>query len=331
MHITHGQVATNDDLETVLAYMESHNIQRLRMRSLAHRCRDKAWFDALVPYIRSRGHYSHALWSYGILHNDAQTIAEYLAHREGFLRSVGDVLATSLATIRPEADFRLQHLEYHPIVYSRAHYFDTSISSQAPQGLRTAYARLLKALTYVRQGTFDERLGLMYYLLSQERVGEAKAVLAGIAADPSINLDDGAPSCAMQVRSRGDAGEGGGCGCHGRVLNSRFCSSACTVQLPTRARFRFGDPLTSPPPHCFDFLAMQFDYLLAYLDFYNTGTLEVAEAIAAKYADHPVARWRKLFREVANQVRSLLFYSFIFYFGGGACAAVVDVSARMCG
>ena len=45
---------------------------------------------------------------------------------------------------------------------------------------------------------------------------------------------------------------------------------------------------------------MQYDYLQAYLDFYTEKPGQ-ARAIAAKYLDHPVPRWRNLFRYVADQ------------------------------
>ncbi len=45
---------------------------------------------------------------------------------------------------------------------------------------------------------------------------------------------------------------------------------------------------------------LQYDYFAAYLDFYNAEPAQ-ARAIAAKYADHPVERWREAFRNVVNQ------------------------------
>lgn len=46
---------------------------------------------------------------------------------------------------------------------------------------------------------------------------------------------------------------------------------------------------------------IQFDYMRAYMDFFTPGHQE-ARAIAAAYAEHPVARWRKLFQEVTAQL-----------------------------
>ena len=62
---------------------------------------------------------------------------------------------------------------------------------------------------------------------------------------------------------------------------------------------------------------MQYDYLQAYLAFYEEKPRE-AYAIAKKYADYPHARWRKLFGAVATQVKEIQ----------GATAAVADDKDR---
>src|SRR5688572_11507296 len=46
---------------------------------------------------------------------------------------------------------------------------------------------------------------------------------------------------------------------------------------------------------------MQYDYFAAYLSLCHSD-LETAEQIAARYADHPVDRWRNAFGVVAQQI-----------------------------
>ncbi len=50
--------------------------------------------------------------------------------------------------------------------------------------------------------------------------------------------------------------------------------------------------------------SLQHDYFAAYLDFYSDAP-KAARAIAAKYADYPVDRWRNLFANVAAQLDEL--------------------------
>ncbi len=46
---------------------------------------------------------------------------------------------------------------------------------------------------------------------------------------------------------------------------------------------------------------MQYDYCAAYLNLYSDDP-RAAKAIAAKYVEHPVDRWRNAFRAIANQI-----------------------------
>lgn len=48
---------------------------------------------------------------------------------------------------------------------------------------------------------------------------------------------------------------------------------------------------------------LQYDYLTAYLDFFNPTGPTVAGAIAAKYLNHPVVKKRKLFEEIDRQLK----------------------------
>ena len=63
---------------------------------------------------------------------------------------------------------------------------------------------------------------------------------------------------------------------------------------------------------------MQYDYFQAYLDFYTDQTKD-ARAIAAKYKDYGVDRWRKLFAEVAGQLDQI----------EGKAPAILDEENRM--
>jgi len=62
---------------------------------------------------------------------------------------------------------------------------------------------------------------------------------------------------------------------------------------------------------------LQYDYFAAYLDFFNEKPAK-ARRIAAKYAEHPVPRWRKLFANVIAQLDEIQ----------GKTAGVVDTEDR---
>jgi len=47
---------------------------------------------------------------------------------------------------------------------------------------------------------------------------------------------------------------------------------------------------------------IQYDYLAAYLDFFNVDAQPVAAAVASAYADYPVPKWRRMFQEISTQL-----------------------------
>ncbi|KKL75775.1 hypothetical protein LCGC14_2051520, partial [marine sediment metagenome] len=63
---------------------------------------------------------------------------------------------------------------------------------------------------------------------------------------------------------------------------------------------------------------LQHDYFSAYVDFYTTADQKVARAMADKYKDYPVDRWRKAFANVSAQLDEL----------AGKAAKIVDKEDR---
>lgn len=104
----------------------------------------------------------------------------------------------------------------------------------------------------------------------QDRVDEAAALFARVDAAP--------PSLHLQVRrSRSYAAQ------HAAHVDSF--------------------PNAVPNTPCVTYA--QYDYMRAYFDFCAGRDLERAGAIAAKYAAYPVASKRKLFTDIADQLREI--------------------------
>jgi len=51
-------------------------------------------------------------------------------------------------------------------------------------------------------------------------------------------------------------------------------------------------------------MQIQYDYLTAYLDFFNTKPT-IARKIAQKYVNHPIPRWRDLFSGILDQLNEI--------------------------
>jgi hypothetical protein len=167
----------------VLSFIDTHNVQRLDLNKIAWRMRDRSFFEAVLPKLKKRHAYDNTLWSYGLLHRNAEVTSEYLRHRDGFLDKCGTWLESPLAHIDPKERLRFQHLELSPLVHQRAH----QLGSQrkfANNDLARQYNALMKLLSYRPQLDSDDWLAVTYYFLLQDRIEEA------IESHAKINPDE---------------------------------------------------------------------------------------------------------------------------------------------
>ncbi len=166
-----SQHGSEDD---VIDYLNANNVHAIDLGKIAWRMRDKAFFQRAVPLLAKRHAYHHTLWSYGIYHNDVPPIRQYMAHSEGFLRQCGQYLVSPLATIDPVTRHWYQHMEYDPLVNARAHQLSKR-RRIVNDRFNQQYHRLMKVLSYKRTLNDDDLLAVTYFMLLQDRVGEALA------------------------------------------------------------------------------------------------------------------------------------------------------------
>jgi hypothetical protein len=175
-------VSQNGTTEQVLAFLGRENVQALDLEKIAFRMKDKAFAAAVIPLLQERHVYHPTLWSYGLFHNVAPVAREFLLHTDPIVAECGGPIATPLLTIDPVARHQYEHLEYKPLVNARAHALGQR--RQIVNGrLHEQYHRFLKLLSYRKQLTDEDRLGVTYYLLLQDRIDEALATFAQVNAD----------------------------------------------------------------------------------------------------------------------------------------------------
>jgi hypothetical protein len=165
----------------VLAFLAANNVRRLDLAKAAWRLRDREFFTVLVRELRALHCFDATLWSYGILHRDAEAAREYLRHADGFLRQCGTALQSPLVTIDPRERRTFEHLEMDPLVLQRAH----RLGSQRTIGnadLARQYRALLDLLGC--QPRIDDAgwLAVTYYLLLQDRIEDALGAFAKVDA-----------------------------------------------------------------------------------------------------------------------------------------------------
>jgi hypothetical protein len=169
-------ISQNAESADVLRYLEEHNIDRLNLDLIAWRMADKTFFDSAIALLAKRHVYHDVLWSYAIKHRDFARGGEYLRHQESFLRQAGWALRSPVVDVDPIMRRWFEHLEYAPLINARAHklgaktvILDTAFAQQ--------YRWFLEVLTYQPKPGLNELLAATYYLLLQDRVAEAIAMM----------------------------------------------------------------------------------------------------------------------------------------------------------
>ncbi|HEX3999781.1 MAG TPA: hypothetical protein VHX65_14620 [Pirellulales bacterium] len=224
-----SQFGSDDD---VLAFLKTENILRVNLDRIAWRVQDKAFFEKVIVILSARHVYNNALWSYGVKHDDAPAIRQFLQFANEFVSQCGEWLDSPLLTIDPVARHAYQQMDYRPLVNARVGQLGRK-REILNDAFFAQYEHLMSILSY--RGHLDdaERMTVIYYLLLQDRV--------------ELSLD--------------------------------FFSQVDPDHLATR---------------------LQYDYFAAYLDFYKSEP-KLARAIAVKYADYPVDRWREAFANIVSQ------------------------------
>lgn len=174
-----ARVSQDAPLPGVLAFLDGANLERLDLGKLAFRMRDKAAFTAITERLRQRLHYDHTLWSYAILHGDRRATAEFLRHQDDFVERCGLALRSPLLDIDPVVRNRYEHVEFEPLFHSRVHRIGAR-RVILNDGLARQYLSLLTTLAQLPKLDSRDWLAVATYLLLQDRIDEALAVLPRI-------------------------------------------------------------------------------------------------------------------------------------------------------
>ncbi len=169
--------------EQVLAYLAKQNLHAVDLSQIAWRCRESAeFFKKALAALDLRGIYHSTLYSYGIFHNHAPAVRQFLLVEGGFLDGCGSYLASELVTIDPIGRRAYEHLEYKPLVNNRAH--TVGGARKILNGrIRGHYQEFLRILSQKAGLDQVDRLSVTYYLFLQDRASEAMERLATVNAD----------------------------------------------------------------------------------------------------------------------------------------------------
>ena len=170
-------VSQNGTEKEVIQYLRDHNMNRIALDKIAFRMRNekeggdgKDFFEKTLKLLSDRFAYDPTLWSYALYHKDVGRLKEYLS-RSAMVSRCGLYLDSPLLSLDPIQRGFHQHLEYKPLVNSRAHQLgkDRRILNDR---LSEQYRRYLDVLKFHPKLGDEDLLAVSYYLLLQDRVGE---------------------------------------------------------------------------------------------------------------------------------------------------------------
>jgi hypothetical protein len=165
-------VSQNGTDDEVIQFLERENVLAIDLSKIAFRMGEPEMFRRVIDTLRTRLAYNATLWSYSVRHDDQAALVEFLAQTPDFLHQCGTYLQSSLVHIDPVDRRWYEHREYWPLVNARAHALGAR--RQLTNAVILAqYQSWLDYLAYRPSFDADDRMGIVYYLLVQDRVDEA--------------------------------------------------------------------------------------------------------------------------------------------------------------
>ncbi|MEM6673491.1 MAG: hypothetical protein AAF726_11660 [Planctomycetota bacterium] len=165
-------ISQNAELADALAYLERNNPRELDLGRIAWRMKDRAGFEAATAALASRNVFAPVLWQYAIKHRDVDRTREYLATSSGLIARVEAPFDSPLLSLDRRERGAYEHLAYEPLINGRTHEFGGERRILNDQ-FAAQYAKFLRGLALRRDLRDDDRMEIAYYMLLQDRIGEA--------------------------------------------------------------------------------------------------------------------------------------------------------------
>jgi hypothetical protein len=171
-----SQYGTEDE---VFTFLEQNNLAALAFPRVAWRCHNAAFFKKLTTFLGTHHVWDQTIYSYALLHNDRDSLREWILHRNDFVAQCGPYFTSPLVVIDPIERRVYEHLEYSPLVNQRAHRLGNEARIANPAVLNQ-YQNLLAILAHKNTLNDTDNMSVSYYLFLQDRVEEALTRFHGV-------------------------------------------------------------------------------------------------------------------------------------------------------
>jgi len=169
---TLSAVLSKGSQEDVLNFARTKNIWNRKVfdfNAIYWLLLQKEFFLKFIEILRERKYYDATVWQFGFYHKDIPTIKEYFAaHPENRLTQEIQYVESSILQVD-----KLKLLEYNPFINQRAHLLADSKNRILNVQLKEQYKNFVLYLCEREQLNTEHYLGLIYYLLLQDRIEEA--------------------------------------------------------------------------------------------------------------------------------------------------------------
>jgi len=164
-------------LTEVVTFLDHANLASIDLERVAWRLRDRAAFTMILGALERRRAYHPVLWGYALYHRDKTRIRVWLRASGDLLSGAGPVL--EMIDVDGEQLGAYEHLELSPLVNARAHRLGAKLRI-LNDGLAAQYLRFLELVAHRPGATPEDLLAAASYLLAQDRLEAALAMLARV-------------------------------------------------------------------------------------------------------------------------------------------------------
>ncbi|MCY2975649.1 MAG: hypothetical protein NTW52_13400 [Planctomycetota bacterium] len=169
---TWSYVAAWGTEEQVMEFLEIANLKQIDLSAIAWRMKSKSFFEATLTKLDSLGCFDTTLWSYSVVHNDRPRLRELIESMPQVFQIVGPFLDSPLFVSQPIESLQFEHYDFRPLVVARMHQLGSKRVILNDE-LASHYDSFMNLLAYQKSISADQSLGLVYYLLLQNRIEEA--------------------------------------------------------------------------------------------------------------------------------------------------------------
>jgi len=186
------EVLSTGDYNLILKYIKEKPIDGIKgfsWNDMYWLMKDKKFYEPFVNLMKSQHRFESTVWSYSLEHKQREDVlVEYLNSLDHFKETCGYYFDSKLLKVRP-IDSNMRHLDYYPLVNSRAHKNilggagSTSAANQPMILNANLYMQYKKFILYlIEKPIWDlaDKMNLAYYLFLQDRVPEGLSIFSKI-------------------------------------------------------------------------------------------------------------------------------------------------------